>query len=545
MTNKDLQLMNACIHQNVIDLLVDDVKSRFEKEDQGFFHSAEFEHPLDSVINNGIMAIIQSMGDPEGDYEIYKCQSKLNELWQLLVEKSIKCLRFFDTREPYIITSNDDRNKLFTVNKNKKPNAYGVDALAGYFQKYTEFERILYGSSKYYRDHVVHVFRTWLSGVDCLVKNEGEYIKKIFINGKTGGIDLNYCEKLSIWTLVALTHDLGYPLEKAKDILDSTRTMVSTFISNPDITMDLSFHGVQNYMNDFVVRLISSRMEKKKGPDKSEGTGDLYFARLQPKYYFKFQKSLENTEHGIISTLIIYKLLTYFLESEYNINEDYPFNNEERRQFYIRREILRSIASHTCKDVYHLYMGSFPFLLIVADDTQEWGRKYISELYVESDKKYELNDINLHLAASDSEINSCSISEDVTLSEKQELDSIKILIRRLRSQSLNYITLFRDGQDTIKRDFSFEKKCTITFKCNPPITIVIKLNIDNAHKATFVATITYSGTGNTNKKFGKEFFESIFPADEKVSVDWKVDSPSDQKNAKDWKTGTVTFSLMN
>ena len=87
-------------------------------------------------------------------------------------------------------------------------------------------------------------------------------------------------------------------------------------------------------MNDFVLRFLSSKMHIR---DEAQKT---YVARLQPKYYFKFQKSLEKSMHGIISSIIIYKLLIYFLESDYNINEDYVFYEEDMRQFYIRREFL-------------------------------------------------------------------------------------------------------------------------------------------------------------------------------------------------------------
>lgn len=62
--------------------------------------------------------------------------------------------------------------------------------------------------------------------------------------------------------MIALTHDLGYPLEKAQGIIDQTKDMMKSFISNPSVSMDLSFNGIQNNMNDFVVRFISSKMHE-------------------------------------------------------------------------------------------------------------------------------------------------------------------------------------------------------------------------------------------------------------------------------------------
>ena len=179
--------------------------------------------------------------------------------------------------------------------------------------------------------------------------------------------EVNPIEKISIWTLIALTHDLGYPLEKSLEVVERTKDMMKSFVVNPTISMDLSFNGVQNSMNDFVLRFMSSKMKKKDGDSRD---GYDYVARLQPKYYFKFQKSLEHNKHGILSALVIYKMLRYFLESDYSTNEDYFFNKEDVRQFYIRRDVLRAISSHTCHDIYQLTAKNFSFLLILCDDAQ-------------------------------------------------------------------------------------------------------------------------------------------------------------------------------
>lgn len=552
MVNKDLQLMKNCIDESAQELFYNDAKEYFSAEAQKLYKKTgskfeyPFEYPLDSEVIERIKEIKDKIKDSDDDYEIFKFQDELGKLWKTLLSKSIKCLRFFDIREPFIKKIEENNGKsLFEINREKKPNAYGIDALAEYYEKYIKFERILYGSSKYYRDHIVHVFRTWLSGLYCMVKNDGEYLKCIWINSSDDKIDLNYCEKLSIWTIIALTHDLGYPLEKAKEIIDTTKSMVSTFITNPGISLDLSFRGVQNYMNDFIIRLISSKMVKS---DKDVQDKRPFYARLQPKYYFKFQKSLERTEHGIISTLIIYKLLTYFLESDYNINEDYYFNEEERRQFYIRREILRSIASHTCKDIYHLYMGSFAFLLIVADDTQEWGRKYISELYVPSGQNYNLNDIKFTIASKPTSCNYCELTEEIILPEKLGKESVGSFIQRLRSQSIYYITIFRDGQDTTKRDFTFIKKCKVIYECNPKIIFDLTLEIKNNSKSTLTGYISYSSDGNTNKTFGEDFFKNLFNEEEKKGMDWKVldkdGNQADLRKPATWDHGEVSFPLI-
>lgn len=211
-----------------------------------------------------------------------------------------------------------------------------------------------------------------------------------------------------------------------------------------------------------------------------------FVTRLQPKYYFKFQKSLEHNEHGVISSLIIYKLLLFFLESDYSINEDYMFCYEDTRQFYIRREILRSIASHTCHDIYQMDIFKFSFLLIICDDAQEWGRKSISELYVNKSNKYSFGSIDLDLQGDVS--NSCLFRDNQELNDTSQL---KILLRNFYKQSETYRSVFRDGQDTVKRNFNFTRQWGIIWSdSDGNISYIVKLDVsqDEQTKLTIKRT---------------------------------------------------------
>ena len=429
------------------------------------------EHPLDTIIQRDI-EVLQSMEDTE--YAIFKKTEEIKKLWKKLVEKSIICLRYYDDREPFL------------KNPRKKPQAYGIEKLFEYYENYSSFEKLLYGGSQYYRDHVIHAFRVWLLGIEILLKDNCNYLKAIKVSD---GDTENILEKVSIWTLIALTHDLGYPLEKALEIIEKTRVMMGSFIVDPVVSMDLSFTGVQNLMNDYVLRFVSSKMVGRKDDSTTEEDaeqdvkdGKMYVARLQPKYYFKFQKSLEHKEHGIISALIIYKLLIYFLESDYSINEDYYFGKEDCRQFNIRREILRAIASHTCHDIYQQDAYNFSFLLILCDDAQEWGRKYISELYVEKGERYAYRGIDYIVAREKGII-------EFTLSDEYELDktsSIEEILKRFNQQSKTYRNVFRDGQDTKNRNFSFKRTLKIDVKksSSKEYIVTLEVSVDEQTKIT-------------------------------------------------------------
>lgn len=401
-------------------------------------------YPLDKDIRNRLDELKGLITENATEYAIYQHHDKVQQLWIELIKKSIQCLRYFDVREPFV------------NNETKHPLAYGISQLDAYYQKYRDFENVMYGGVKYYRDHVVHVVRVWLLGCVVLLRNDCAYMNNIMIDEEC---TINPYEKLSIWTLIALTHDLGYPLEKASKIIDTTRDMMTAFISNLVVSMDLSFNGVQNSMNDFILRLMSSKMHKiseEAKAAKEEKKEAKYVARLQSKYYFKFQKSLEHNKHGVLSAIIIYKLLLYFLESDFTINEDYTFKQNDVKQFYIRRDILRAIASHTCSDVYQMDQNSFSFLLIICDDAQTWGRKGISELYVNKKSQYDFRGINFEV-----EKGTWRISDSYEVNEDADANNVLSSFKR---QCMNYMAIFRDGQETTNRNFNFVWDMTLKVK---------------------------------------------------------------------------------
>lgn len=227
--------------------LINDINNEFSQligEEENKISEYCFEHPLDEEARKKLKALII---DGKDSIE-YSQVGQLDKLWIMLINKAIKCLRFFDEREPFL------------SNNNKTPVAYGIDKLEAYHDRYSSFESLLYGASSYYRDHVFHSMRTWMLGVFCLLKpmtsDKEIFINQITIDGCSDDIfssNINFFEKISMWTFIALCHDLGYPLEKSQQILDKTQKMMKEFIPNPNIWNNFGFSVACKYGCEYTV----------------------------------------------------------------------------------------------------------------------------------------------------------------------------------------------------------------------------------------------------------------------------------------------------
>lgn len=499
-------------------------------------------HPLDGEIKKLLVDLkgkIIKVGEI-GEISYESCE-EIDMLWNKLIEKAIICLRYFDKREPFV--------------ENKKiPFVYGLDELEEYHKKYIDFEGVLYGSDAYYRDHVFHVFRVWLLGVFLLLsKNtkltnkkgilvdhihfEGEKQsrkeelkgfgektdievlkkgainykgdKKIFLQNKKIYItdidnfseELNLLEKISMWTIMSLCHDLGYPLEKSKKVLEKTEKMMEFFVPQPNVNGNISFDGTSDYNNKDIICFISKKMKHKRLDENILA----YKASIQEKYKFKYMLSLESFAHGVVSSIIIYKMLIYFKETDNNSDMGYTFNEEDARQFYIRRDILRAMASHTCQDIYHIDVATFPFLLLVCDELQEWGRKSWKDAY----KGVSNNAVKLNIETFNA--SKISYTEQIDMKHAgsdQIVQNIKGIIKR---QYLLYQTIFRDGQDTAKRKFDYRKCIEITLheEYKEIEKIVVEMEINHEKENMLSLNIIESGEETEGTKNSKELINNI------------------------------------
>lgn len=348
------------------------------------------------------------------NYQDNKNEDNAKKIWKDLLIDSICLLKINDAREKLykdtvpLIEDIEKFSKEFS--KIRQISTYGIDELSDYFSDFIDFESVLYGTGNYYRDHIHHVLQVWGLGVGLLlgsdpitIKLGEEYVAvndKFHFqidNEKTIEIDgERYCQKSkgiaqselwAIWCIISLCHDLGYPLEKASQINKKVKKIINHFGCFNFNELNYNFDILNTFIVEKYLHIISSKTVVGKVPCCNEDGTDQeclgkdkdHNTKIQHKYHDKFSKSLEDYDHGAFSGLLLFKKLTYFLETDYAPDKE-TLGCEDLRQFYIRKEILRAICGHTCPKIYHLDLNTLSFLLIFCDELQEWGRPRFSDL---------------------------------------------------------------------------------------------------------------------------------------------------------------------
>jgi hypothetical protein len=282
-------------------------------------------------------------------------------------------------------------------------------------------------------------------------------------------------EFYAAFTIAALTHDLGYPLQKivklnnvVSKILESiggvdwqplrfalslprheTAQHLLLFLSSkPEFVKESGAPLEERYINGKVEGRRESYKQARSIDDlvdehKQDGFG--IFLRHQWKYHQKYLDSLEHNHHGLLSALFLIRKLLYFKEGEFALEGDYYFTLEEARQFMIRREILRALATHTCPEIYILDLLSIESLLFFCDEIQEWGRPMFSDLY---GGKFDPNATKVRIHQFDKK----KVSWEVDVGGLQQTSAVHWLL----SSGRKLYSRLRSAPETPERSFSVE-----------------------------------------------------------------------------------------
>ncbi len=387
--------------------------------------------------------------------------NELVELWKEIIVDAINFLRINDARERSFIKK-DKKSTVKDAAKARKLNAYGVEELYSYFNEFTNFESILYGSDEFYRDHVQHPLFVWLIGLhiltDCVEYCSFRVSSVIDIEVKESA-NLNYADKRKVrrlrrqtvssaeigamWTIVALTHDLGYPLQKVDLINSQLKKMLEKFGRVDFKPSEFSIGHQHSYLVKHLLTLLASSVEF----NKDNQAPRKFSTHVRPKYFTKYSKSWEVFDHGMISSLILLRSLTYFLETDATVEDAKGLEFEDARQFAIRVEMLHAIASHTTPKVYHILANNLAFILMLCDDLHEWNRPTMSDII--SDKKSGASVVKLEkldINKSKSEIR-CSFTFPECRYDLQKKNSFRIF--------KTWHERLRPAVDDVKRNMRF------------------------------------------------------------------------------------------
>jgi hypothetical protein len=369
------------------------------------FTFAGSESTHEREIDDLLAAMLRSAGNDEGfsmfSYAAGKSRKEgedddLFKLWRTGLVAALHVLKRHDRRE------NPSRN-----HKNVTPPL--TEELVSYYRKLREYEPLLYASDPRYRDHFAHVLRVWMLGIVVATDLGPKKALRLSLGPgtKTSPAPFSQQERLAVYTVAALTHDMGYPIEKVVKLNKSVGDMFAAFGGLDLQDLEFAFSAPHHQMAQDTMKLIAAKphyqckkekvgdhisrwlkeYEKVRDLDHYERINAKYAKstritlRAQWKYFQKYARALERNQHGFLSTLLLQRKLLFFREGEFALEEDYKFALEEVRQFIIRREILRAVATHTCPDIYFMSATSPEALLFFCDEIQDWGRPRFQQLY--------------------------------------------------------------------------------------------------------------------------------------------------------------------
>jgi len=336
-------------------------------------------------------------------------------------------------------------------------NTIGLDELFKYLNDFIDFEELLFATDSFYRDHTLHSLWTYFL-MEYLSKNNEFYnisknilydlqisydIKEILkeVDDKNFFFSItNNLDKISnavlyrdsIRCIIALTHDLGYPLKRMNKIDMKMNNILNYFSTKDFIKTSFDFSSMQQLFITKMLEYMSYTFEinlegdlesllknnqnidenifevyKKIGEiiskiiNKEEITENL---KKECKYlinntnqdnilfintifqtqmsmkkslekYMRYTIDLEKNQHGIISAYLLMRILNSFSNINLNISDspDIPLG-EEFTKMLCKIQILCAIADHTGTGYKIKSLNSFSDLLIIVDEIEEFSR---------------------------------------------------------------------------------------------------------------------------------------------------------------------------
>lgn len=343
--------------------------------------------------------------------EIHMKIQVAKELWKILFEESMS-----------------------TLNPDKK----GYDELFDYFDDYVDFEELIFASDSFYRDHTLHCL--WVYFLGEYLYNQAEFkqtFKYIFNENKElfeiekymketkhkelftpisdfiGDVLESFRNSDSLRCLAALTHDLGYPLNKIRKVNSCISKILPYFSINHFDEFNFNFSNEQGSTIESFLNLLTLTFEFNAGQSESEFGAkfdEVYLIKdnkvvgfdekvldqltdeekqefiewMTPQLvlkkevsnYARYSEDFERYEHGIMSAFILYKTLAFNkgFKLQYGNLGKVNMQDVDLKSFLYLSILYRSIANHTSNSCQIDALDSASAFLMLIDEIEEFSR---------------------------------------------------------------------------------------------------------------------------------------------------------------------------
>jgi hypothetical protein len=257
-------------------------------------------------------------------------------------------------------------------------NTRGSHELCLYFDKFAKYENLLVALDENYRDHVIHTIWVMLLGF---------YLRKVTTPYKTIDFDSVFDDasygkgpkrieeskkKLAqweapLWCLIALTHDLGYPIQKSLAANDTIADIIKSFGFLKQTPLDYSFGVVHQTSLQELLAIISAQIL---------WTERGFTVNSRPGIRLEFAKTFERLDHGIMSAYLLLTHLDFLCD--WRLLAEVPGmvhpDPTKAAEIALCTHLLYSISAHTDKNHYQYDLGEMTDLLFLCDELEEFSR---------------------------------------------------------------------------------------------------------------------------------------------------------------------------